>query len=79
LQKLKPDDLIILTTAGGAYRYRVQSTQIVSPSDVAVLRDTGRPILTLITCYPFQYVGSAPQRYVVQAWRADESTETSGE
>ena len=48
-------------------RYVVRRTQVVSPSDMSVLKPTAEPTLTLITCYPFYYVGAAPQRFVVQA------------
>jgi sortase A len=48
-------------------RYVITEIQIVSPENVSVLNPTPRPTLTLITCYPFYYVGSAPQRYIVTA------------
>ena len=47
--------------------YVVDSVKIVSPSDVSVLEPTTEPSLTLVTCYPFYFVGSAPQRYIVHA------------
>jgi sortase A len=49
------------------YSYVVQSMRIVEPDDVAVLRSSGAAMLTMITCYPFRYIGAAPKRYVVQA------------
>jgi len=49
------------------FRYFVQRTNIVQPSDVWVLDATGYPALTLVTCYPFTYIGSAPQRFIVRA------------
>lgn len=56
-----------VVTAEGTYTYIVESTKIVSPADVDVL-DMGQvPQMTLITCYPFHYIGSAPQRFIVQA------------
>lgn len=56
-----------VVTAEGTYTYIVESTKIVTPADVDVL-DMGQvPQMTLITCYPFHYIGSAPQRFVVQA------------
>ena len=64
---LRANDIILFQTRSGAYRYRVESTAIVDPSDVAVLRPSGKRTLTLVTCYPFHYIGSAPQRYVVTA------------
>jgi sortase A len=45
------------------------STRIVSPSDVTVLNPSGTEILTLVTCYPFYYVGAAPDRFIVRAER----------
>ena len=67
LQNIRPDDEIRLTTPDGFYTYRVQRTVIVKPRDVWVLDRTDQPTLTLVTCYPFSYVGSAPQRFIVRA------------
>ena len=69
LRNIRPDDIIKLTTLHGDYRYRVVSTKVVSPSDVAVLNPDGNEILTLVTCYPFFFVGSAPDRFIVRAER----------
>jgi sortase A len=49
--------------------YVVESVRIVSPDDVQVLDPTASPVLTLVTCYPFYFVGSAPQRWIVRAVR----------
>jgi len=62
------DDIRVVTTRG-EFAYRVTRTQIVGPNDVWVLAPTPNPTLTLITCYPFSFVGHAPQRFVVQAER----------
>jgi sortase A len=70
LRNIQHDDVITLTTLYGTYRYLVDSTQIVEPEDIHVLDDTGGAILTLVTCYPFYYVGSAPQRFIVRAHKA---------
>jgi sortase A len=67
LQKIKTGDEIDLRTATGVVQYRVRSTAIVGPSDVRVLESRGRNELTLVTCYPFYYVGNAPERFVVRA------------
>jgi sortase A len=67
LRNIRANDIIILQTLGGVYRYRVQSTKIVAPDDVDVLDDNGQPALTLVTCYPFHYLGSAPNRFIVRA------------
>lgn len=69
LRNIRQNDIITLTTLLGEYRYRVVSTRIVRPSDVAVLAPSGNEILTLITCYPFYFVGSAPSRFIVRAER----------
>ena len=69
LRNIRQDDIITLTTVLGEFRYRVVSTKIVSPSDVAVLRASGNEVLTLVTCYPFFFVGAAPSRFIVRAER----------
>ncbi len=69
LRNIRRDDVITLTTLGGEYRYRVVSTKVVKPSNIAVLNSDGNEILTLITCYPFYVVGSAPDRFIVRAKR----------
>jgi sortase A len=93
LRNIRENDLILVTTLHGTYRYRVVSTQIVAPNDVAVLNastpthrnrvdvagnqaslaDDGSAsqgeILTLVTCYPFYFVGAAPDRFIVRAER----------
>jgi sortase A len=50
-----------------SYHYKVTSTAIVSPDDLKALRPTAKPMSTLITCYPFCYIGAAPKRFVVRA------------
>ncbi len=68
LRDIQLDDRITLTTPQGGYQYTVVSTQIVDPSDVTVLDPDGESeLLTLVTCYPFSYVGPAPQRFIVRA------------
>jgi LPXTG-site transpeptidase (sortase) family protein len=67
LQNIRSRDAILLTTLTGTQLYEVESTRVVSPDDVYVLDDIGRPLLTLVTCYPFTYIGSAPKRFIVQA------------
>ena len=69
LRSIRPNDTITLSTLQGAYRYRVVSTKVVRPEDIQVLYPTGRDTLTLVTCFPFDYVGSAPKRFIVQAHR----------
>jgi sortase A len=67
LRNIREDDAIELETTQGAYHYIVKSTRIVTPRDVSVLAASGGQSLTLVTCYPFYYVGSAPQRFIVRA------------
>lgn len=69
LRKIQRNDIITLTTLVGEYRYRVVSAKVVGPHDVAVLDPSGNEILTLITCYPFYFVGAAPDRFIVRAER----------
>jgi sortase A len=73
LRFIQPNDLILIKTPAGIHQYRVQSTRIVQPTDVSVLNGdgTGERTLTLVTCYPFYFVGSAPERFVVRATAAD--------
>ena len=71
LKSIRHNDLITLTTVSGEYHYRVVSTKVVGPHDVAVLDPSESEILTLVTCYPFYFVGSAPDRFIVRAERVD--------
>jgi sortase A len=80
LRLIHKDDVIVLTTPHEEDQYTVVSTKIVDPDDVGVLYPTSRDTLTLVTCYPFYYLGAAPRRFVVRAERdktlAKESTVT---
>ena len=67
LRFVRSDDEIDMVTPRGRYRYKVVSTRIVAPDDVRVLYPTGSETLTLITCYPFYFVGAAPKRFIVRA------------
>jgi sortase A len=69
LKDVTAGDLIELRTHEGNSTYVVQETRIVPPEDVSVLDPTPVPSLTLVTCYPFYFVGPAPQRFVVRAVR----------
>jgi sortase A len=60
-------DEVELSTLGSVKLYAVDSTEIVDPENVGVLRPRGVPSLTLVTCYPFYFVGDAPQRFIVHA------------
>ena len=70
LKDLAAGDVIEMQRAGAVDRtdrYVVRNVSIVMPNDTSLLKDTSDSELTLVTCYPFRYVGSAPQRYVVRA------------
>jgi LPXTG-site transpeptidase (sortase) family protein len=67
LRDLKEGDPLTLTTTDRVYEYRVSDIRIVDPDDVEVLDPTRDPALTLVTCYPFNFIGNAPKRYIVRA------------
>jgi sortase A len=79
LKDIRKDDLVTMQTPAGNYTYQVVATKIVKPTDVSVLQADGGglvsisdngpapSLLTMITCYPFYYVGSAPKRFIVEA------------
>ena len=67
LKHIKAGDEMRLKTPHGEFLYRVEKTSIVMPTDVSVLDPTDESTLTLITCYPFNYVGHAPKRFIVRA------------
>lgn len=69
LRNIRSGDTVALTTRNGAFRYRVVSTRIVRPSDVSVLAAGDGEAVTLVTCYPFYFVGAAPFRFIVRAER----------
>ena len=67
LRDIPQDAEITLTTLHGTYRYRVDSTTVVEPQAVEVLADSPDATLTLVTCYPFDFIGHAPKRFIVRA------------
>ena len=69
LRNIRKDDIITLTTLSGEFRYRVVSTRIVTPLAIEVLNSGKDEVLTLVTCYPFYFLGSAPDRFIVRAER----------
>jgi len=71
LRKLTPGDEIVLRTLDGRYRYQVEEIEIVEPSETSVLAPSQDARLTLVTCYPFYWMGNAPQRYIVKAELVD--------
>jgi len=74
LKDIGPDDAIELETLGGKEVYRVERTWVVYPEDVSVLDPTPTRSLTLVTCYPFYFIGSAPKRFIVRAVLAQTGT-----
>ena len=69
LRGIRPRDSISLKTSAGDFRYRVVSISIVEPGDTGVLASADTQVLTLVTCYPFTFIGPAPERFVVRAER----------
>jgi sortase A len=72
LRNLREGDEIQVTTTDGPLSYRVKEIRITTPDDLEVLAPSSKPVLTLVTCYPFYYVGNAPKRYIVRAERITE-------
>jgi sortase A len=67
LRRIQTGDAITIQTLDGEFEYRVQSTEVVLPSDVQILQPSSENTLTLVTCFPFYYVGAAPKRFIVHA------------
>jgi sortase A len=67
LKDVRSGDAVEISTPSGVHRYVVTGTRVVDPSAIEVLEPTPAPTLTLVTCYPFEYVGSAPKRFIVTA------------
>lgn len=72
LRDVRPNDIVVLATERGEFLYRVVSTQVVGPHALEVLDSTAAETVTLITCYPFSYIGAAPSRFIVRAERTHE-------
>ena len=71
LKDIGPGDAIEIETPGAKEMYRVERIWVVDPDDVSVLDTTSARSITLVTCYPFYFIGPAPQRYIVRAVRAE--------
>ena len=67
LREIRVQDRLSFRTPAGIFQYAVESTEVVEPSDTGVLRQNTGEELTLVTCYPFNYIGSAPKRFIVHA------------
>ena len=74
LKNIHDGDEIELQTADTSTRYRVDWARVVAPEDVSVLDSTSESALTLVTCYPFYFIGAAPKRFVVRAHRIPTAT-----
>ena len=72
LRRVQVGDPLDLTTRDRVYHFRITTTSIVGPKDVHVLEPTAEATLTLVTCYPFEFLGHAPRRFIVQARLVDE-------
>jgi sortase A len=74
LRNIRAGDEIRFSTVAGTFKYRVVSLSVVLPNAIEVLNDTRRPTLTLVTCYPFDFIGTAPQRLIVHAEMVPDSS-----
>ena len=66
LRDIRSSDDIRVVTPTGTFAYKVDGTRVVTPKDTWVLNHTDTPTLTLVTCYPFYFIGEAPQRFIVK-------------
>jgi sortase A len=74
LKGIHADDEIQLETEDGSNRYLVDWARVVAPEDISVLDSTSESALTLVTCYPFYFIGAAPKRFVVRAHQVPTAT-----
>lgn len=79
LRNIQKGDAIVLKTLDGDFQYQVESTAVVPPTDVQVLGPSSERTLTLITCFPFYYVGPAPNRFIVRARQLEASPNSAPE
>jgi sortase A len=77
LKDVKIGDEIQVSTLNGTFKYEVVSLRIVDPENVGVLAPSGENVLTLVTCYPFYFVGPAPKRWIVRAKQVSSQTVAS--
>ncbi|MED4953668.1 class D sortase [Paenibacillus macerans] len=75
---LEIGDRFIVKMPYGTFEYEIASTEIVDKDDTSVIRPMGREVLVVSTCYPFRYVGAAPDRYVVYAYPVSNDGDTKG-
>jgi sortase A len=67
LKDVRIKDEVDFSTPQGDFKYEVVSLRVVQPDNVGVLASTGENVLTMVTCYPFYFVGPAPKRWIVRA------------
>ena len=79
LRGIRTGDSIKLLTPQGSYNYTVDWTKVVDPENTELLKTTPQPSLTLVTCYPFHFVGPAPRRFIVRAHQETEVATSSVE
>ena len=78
VRNLHVGDALVLTTSQYVYRYRVTAIRIIDPAEVGVLGPTPVRALTLVTCYPFEFIGHAPQRFIVRGDLDHEEARSAG-
>jgi sortase A len=71
LRDIEEGDIVRLTTLQGTWEYEVEEAWVTDPTDTDVLRNEAGAVLTLVTCYPFSYIGPAPDRFIVRAKKLD--------
>jgi sortase A len=74
LKDLRTKDEIQFSTLRGDFKYVVQSLSVVEPNNIGILAPSNENVLTIVTCYPFSYVGAAPKRFVVRAMQVSSQT-----
>jgi sortase A len=77
LRNVQVGDDIMLDTPARRVHYRVSSFRVVNSSEVSVIDPTSAAVLTLVTCYPFQFIGAAPDRFVVRASLVEDAPATN--
>jgi len=68
---VKKGEVVSIERDGHSFLYRIVKLEIVRPSDTTFYQPTSKPVLTLVTCYPFYYLGPAPKRFIVRAEMLD--------
>lgn len=77
LRNIRLNDQVHLIVPPHRYEYRVVATQVVAPDEMSVLDSRGTEELTLVTCHPFRFIGSAPNRFIVRAARVEDERDVS--